>query len=162
MLQIRIFDFLAKNWKLKGNENMTNNWLQSIIESMRTSHLLRGLLIGFLILLLLIPIKMIGNVIWEREEARNKAVREVTSSWGGNQSFVGPWITVPYLHHWTEKQTSWSDPVLCTNCHERFGSGFSLPLFGVGRGVAPTGTEQWAAYTLGLFPPNDECGRFSL
>ena len=56
----------------------------------------------------------------------------------------------------------WSDPVLCTNCHERFGSGFSLPLFGVGRGVAPTGTEQWAAYTLGLFPPNDECGRFSL
>lgn len=85
---------------------MTNNWLQSIIESIRTSHLIRGLLIGFLILLLLIPIKMIGSVIWEREEARNKAVREVTSSWGGNQSFVGPWITVPYLHHWTEKQTS--------------------------------------------------------
>ena len=56
----------------------------------------------------------------------------------------------------------WSDPVLCTNCHERFGFGFSLPLFGVGRGVAPTGTEQWAAYTPGLFPPNDECGRFSL
>ncbi len=60
------------------------------------------------------------------------------------------------------EQSYWSDPVLCTNCHERFGSGFSLPLFGVGRGVAPTGTEQWAAYTLGLFPPNDECGRFSL
>ena len=66
------------------------------------------------------------------------------------------------LHLDEERLTRWSDPVLCTNCHERFGSGFSLPLFGVGRGVAPTGTEQWAAYSAGLFPPNDECGRFSL
>ena len=85
---------------------MTNNWLQSTLDSIRTSYLLRGLMIGFLILVLQIPILMIGNVIWEREEARNEAVLEVTDSWGGNQSIVGPWITVPYLYHWTEKQTS--------------------------------------------------------
>ena len=85
---------------------MTNNWLQNTIDSIRTSYLLRGLMIGFLILVLQIPILMIGNVIWEREEARNEAVLEVTGSWGGNQSIVGPWITVPYLYHWTEKQTS--------------------------------------------------------
>ena len=85
---------------------MTNNWLQGIMESIRTSHLLRGLLIGFLILLLLVPISMISGVIWEREEARNEAVKEVTDIWGGDQSIVGPWITVPYLYHGAEKQTS--------------------------------------------------------
>ena len=85
---------------------MTNNWLQGITASIRTSQLLRVLLIGFLILLLQIPIAMIRGVIGEREQTRNKAVGEVTSSWGGNQSFEGPWITVPYLHHWTEKRTS--------------------------------------------------------
>ena len=53
---------------------MTNNWLQSTLDSIRTSYLLRGLMIGFLILVLQIPILMIGNVIWEREEARNEAV----------------------------------------------------------------------------------------
>jgi inner membrane protein len=89
-------------------ERTTINWMQNILEWIRNSHLLRGLLIGFLILLLLIPISMIGNVIWEREEARNKAVSEVTSSWGGDQSFVGPWITVPYQQHKTEKQTTGS------------------------------------------------------
>ena len=85
---------------------MTNNWPQSITESIRTSQLLRVLLIGFLVLLLQIPIGMIRGVIWEREETRNKAVGEVTSSWGGNQSIMGPRITVPYLHHWAERRTS--------------------------------------------------------
>ena len=85
---------------------MTNNWPQSVMESIRTSQLLRVLLIGFLILLLQIPIVMIRGVIWEREETRNKAVGEVTSSWGGNQSIVGPRVTIPYLHHWMEKRTS--------------------------------------------------------
>ena len=82
----------------------THNGLPNLMEWIRNSHLLRGLLIGFLILLLQIPISMIGHVIWEREEARNEAVREVTSSWGGDQSLVGPWITVPYLYHRIEKQ----------------------------------------------------------
>ena len=85
---------------------MTNNWLQSITESIHNSQFLRVLLIGFLILLLQIPIVMIRGVIGEREETRNEAVRDVTSSWGGTQSILGPWITVPYLHHWVEKRVS--------------------------------------------------------
>ena len=85
---------------------MANNWLQSITESICNSQLLRVLLIGFLILLLQIPIVMIRGVIGEREETRNEAVKDVTSSWGGTQSILGPWITVPYLHHWVEKRAS--------------------------------------------------------
>ena len=85
---------------------MENNWLQSFIESIRNSQLLRVLLIGFLILLLQIPIVMIRGVILEREATRNEAVRDVTSSWGETQSILGPWITVPYLHHRVDKRAS--------------------------------------------------------
>lgn len=87
---------------------MSNNWLQHATEPIRNSKLLRVLLIGFLILLLQIPIEMIGGVIGEREATRDSAVRDVTSSWGGKQSIVGPWISVPYLHHWTEQRTTGS------------------------------------------------------
>ena len=85
---------------------MENNWLQSFTESIRNSQLLRVLLIGFLILLLQIPIVMIRGVILEREATRNEAVRDVTSSWGETQSILGPWITVPYLHHRVDKRAS--------------------------------------------------------
>ena len=87
---------------------MSNNWLQDATEPIRNSKLLRVLLIGFLILLLQIPIEMISGVIGEREATRDNAVRDVTSSWGGNQSIAGPWISVPYLHHWTEQRTTGS------------------------------------------------------
>ena len=99
---------------------MSNNWLQDATEPIRNSKLLRVLLIGFLILLLQIPIMMIDGVIGEREETRDNGVREVTSSWGGNQSIAGPWITVPYLHHWTELRTTGSQVEDFTRTETRY------------------------------------------
>ncbi len=99
---------------------MSNNWLQDATEPIRNSKLLRVLLIGFLILLLQIPIEMISGVIGEREATRDNAVREVTSSWGGNQSIVGPSITVPYLHHWTEQRTTGSQVESFTRTETRY------------------------------------------
>lgn len=85
---------------------MTDNWPQTITDPLRNSQLMRVLLIGFLVLLLMIPIMMIGSVIGGREHYRDIAYAEVTSSWGGDQSISGPLIRVPYLHRWTEKRTS--------------------------------------------------------
>ena len=99
---------------------MSNDWLQDATEPIRNSKLLRVLLIGFLILLLQIPIGMISGVIGEREATRDNAVREVTSSWGGNQSIVGPSITVPYLHHWTEQRTTGSQVESSTRTETRY------------------------------------------
>ena len=99
---------------------MSNNWLQDATEPIRNSKLLRVLLIGFLILLLQIPIGMISGVIGEREATRDNAVREVTSSWGGNQSIVGPSITVPYLHHGTEQRTTGSQVESFTRTETRY------------------------------------------
>jgi inner membrane protein len=65
------------------------NWLQG-------SAFLRVLFIGFVILLLLIPVLMIDNQIYERSSARQTAVIEVSSKWGNRQTVTGPRLVIPY------------------------------------------------------------------
>ncbi len=65
-----------------------NNWL-------RTSTLLKICVIGFLILLLLIPTSMLQSLINEREQTRNRAVQEVSEKWGNAQTIAGPVLSVP-------------------------------------------------------------------
>ena len=51
-----------------------------------------------LVLLLLIPLGMVRSVLKERMAGRNAAVAEISSSWGGEQSIVGPVLVVPFTH----------------------------------------------------------------
>ncbi|MDI6792741.1 MAG: cell envelope integrity protein CreD [bacterium] len=81
---------------------MENNWASSGLEAVKNSQLIRVLLIGFLIVLLQIPIGMIQTIISEREETRNETTEEVTAKWGREQSVVGPFIVVPYVKKWSE------------------------------------------------------------
>jgi inner membrane protein len=64
--------------------------------SLRNSQTLRILSVGFLVLVLQIPIAMIGGLVSERQERRQAAVTEVSSKWGNAQSIVGPALVVPY------------------------------------------------------------------
>jgi len=77
---------------------MTDICKDNVLESLRSSHLLKVLLIGLLILLLQIPIFKIRGIIKEREQTREEAVNEVTAKWGGSQSLIGPTIVVPYAN----------------------------------------------------------------
>ncbi|QHW00886.1 cell envelope integrity protein CreD [Spirosoma endbachense] len=66
-----------------------NHWV-------RTSTMLKLAVIGFLVLVLLIPTGMLQSLIIEREMTRNAAVAEVSSKWGGEQVIGGPILSVPY------------------------------------------------------------------
>ncbi len=66
--------------------------------SFNNSHFIKILLIGFLVILLQIPIYEIREVIKERQQTREDAVKEVTEKWGRSQSLVGPSIIVPYIN----------------------------------------------------------------
>ena len=57
---------------------------------------LKLFIIGFLILLLLIPVSLVTSLIWERENIRDSAIREVSDKWGQNQTVAGPVISIPY------------------------------------------------------------------
>ena len=55
--------------------------------------------VGFLAILLLVPIGWIRDLVDERA-ARQAGVRsELTSTWGGSQTITGPMLVVPYLEH---------------------------------------------------------------
>lgn len=67
----------------------------------RGSTMLKLLGVGALILIMLIPLLMIEGVLSDRLARRNEAVNDITSSWGKDQSIIGPVLVVPYLHHGT-------------------------------------------------------------
>ena len=58
--------------------------------------LARASVLGFLTLVLLIPLGMIGNVIADRRTYEAEATKSVSEAWGGQQVFAGPTIVVPY------------------------------------------------------------------
>jgi inner membrane protein len=70
--------------------------MRSIITAMKNSPFLKILMIGFLILLLQIPIALISSTVQERKYRSDNAEKEVASKWGQMQHLIGPFITVPY------------------------------------------------------------------
>src|SRR5688572_133125 len=58
--------------------------------------LIKGVLIGGLVLLLLIPAYFVQNVITEREARQKEAFTEVSSKWAGRQYITGPVLVLPY------------------------------------------------------------------
>ncbi len=66
-----------------------NYWLKNSIT-------IRLFVIGFLLLLLLIPIEMVKDLIREREYRQQDAINEVSSKWGNMQTIKGLALTIPY------------------------------------------------------------------
>ena len=62
----------------------------------RNSVMLKLLIVGFMILLFMIPKFLITDLIRERSNLRDRATAEVSQKWGGNQTIGGPVISVPY------------------------------------------------------------------
>lgn len=58
--------------------------------------LVKGLLIGVLVLLLLIPAYFVQDLISEREARQKEAISEVSSKWAGSQNITGPVLVLPY------------------------------------------------------------------
>ncbi|UCG27986.1 MAG: inner membrane CreD family protein, partial [Bacteroidales bacterium] len=75
--------------------NETKNWIANSIT-------VKCLIIGFIILMLLIPAQMIKSLISERESLRDSVAGEIFSKWGNSQTISGPVVTVPY--YWYSKE----------------------------------------------------------
>jgi inner membrane protein len=78
--------------------NRTDGWFSDL----RSSQFLRVVMVGFLALLLQLPIGMVGRLVQERQLRRDEAVEGVTSKWGRAQRITGPALVVPYAHRWRE------------------------------------------------------------
>jgi inner membrane protein len=58
----------------------------------------RAVFLGLLMLVLLIPLNMIEDLVYERENRKLEVDAEITSQWGGPQTILGPILVVPYRY----------------------------------------------------------------
>lgn len=67
----------------------------------RNRNIIKGFLIGFLILIMLIPAAFIQNLVNEREQRQQEVIHEISSKWATDQTVVGPLLIVPYRDYVT-------------------------------------------------------------
>lgn len=70
------------------------NWMQ-------TSTTFRMGIVGFLILVLLIPLTFIKELIRERKQRQTEVISEINESWGKEVQLYGPILKIPF-HEYTE------------------------------------------------------------
>ena len=73
-----------------------NNWARKSVS-------LKLFSIGFIILILLIPSSMLSDLIQEREDLRDVAIKELSSKWGEEQTIGGPVLSIPYKYYIKDK-----------------------------------------------------------
>ena len=71
--------------------------MQAQVSSFGRSSLVKVAGIGFLILVLIIPLAMTRDVISDRRSLSDAAKHEIMRSWGGRQVVGGPILVVPYI-----------------------------------------------------------------
>ncbi len=72
-------------------------------ETLTQSPFLRLLVVGFLVILLQIPVVFIDSLVSERSRTRQEAVDDISAKWGRGQAVFGPYLVVPYTYDIVEK-----------------------------------------------------------
>jgi len=75
-----------------------NEILSSTRRTLSSSHMLRIGYIGFLAMILMMPVGKIRNLVNKRTGRKEHASRDVASAWGKNRQIVGPILKIPYDH----------------------------------------------------------------
>lgn len=85
--------------------NTSNNYsfLHKFSQWLKESLAVKLLAIAVLMLLLLIPINIIQDIIYERQNRQHQVIREVSQDWGSAQAIMGPVLSIPYSI-WKENQ----------------------------------------------------------
>jgi inner membrane protein len=63
----------------------------------KSKWIVKGCIIGFMALLLMVPMLYVKNLIYERQERQQEATLEISSKWAGRQNIIGPVIGIPFL-----------------------------------------------------------------
>jgi len=63
---------------------------------MRNPLFLKTLAIGFVLLLIWVPLTMIGTIVHERQQRQQEAAREIGASYATQQRLLGPVLVIPY------------------------------------------------------------------
>src|SRR5678809_785858 len=72
--------------------------METVVNSIwqKSKVIVKGLLIGVIALLLLIPAYFVQDLIQEREARQKEAYTEVSTKWADRQNISGPVLVIPY------------------------------------------------------------------
>lgn len=79
-------------------QNTPMNLLERFSHWLQESITIKLLSIGFLLLILLIPLSWVEDLIQERQYRSEEVLRDITSKWSGRQTFLGPVFVLPYKY----------------------------------------------------------------
>ena len=74
---------------MEQKRSKISNWLSNSITA-------RMLIVGFLLLVLLVPLEFVKSLIKERSYRQAEVVREINSKWGNEVMLMGPILRIPY------------------------------------------------------------------
>ena len=77
-------------------ENTNNQNQNKFVEKLKNSITIRMLMVGFLTIILLIPLFYIEDLITERAHRQESVVNEINQQWGNEILFYGPILKIPY------------------------------------------------------------------
>ena len=81
---------------MQATTNRFTQWLRRSITA-------RMLVVGFLFILLLIPLEFVKDLIRERSERKSEVTQEVNEKWGNEITLSGPILKIPY-HAYKEER----------------------------------------------------------
>src|SRR5215470_1599836 len=78
--------------------------MESLVNSIwqKSKLIIKGLIIGVLALLLLIPAHFVQELVQERQARQQEAFNEVSSKWANRQDIAGPVLVIPYTRSSTD------------------------------------------------------------
>jgi inner membrane protein len=79
--------------------------METVIQNIwqKSKLLIKGMIIGALALILLIPTYFVQNLVQEREARQKEAFIEVSSKWADQQNITGPVLVIPYTRSAADK-----------------------------------------------------------
>ncbi len=101
--------------------------LDRVVNWMRYSISLKLVIIGILSLLLLLPLKLIERLIFERKFRQIKMVEEVNQKWGREVFVYGPILKVPYRSYTEVQKTNPKTEEIVVEKHESIQFLFLFP-----------------------------------
>ncbi|AWX43596.1 Inner membrane protein CreD [Flagellimonas maritima] len=81
---------------MTSQKQKIGNWLKNSITA-------KMITVGFLILILLIPLSFVGDLIRERGYRQSEVIEEINTKWGKEVVIYGPILKVPYQTYIEEK-----------------------------------------------------------
>ena len=103
------------------------NKLSKFSNWMRNSITARMLVVGFLLLILLIPLSFVQDLIRERAYRQIEVTEDINSKWGQEVVLQGPYFKIPYKSYTTSKTFNKETEKYETEITEHINSAFFFP-----------------------------------